>query len=54
MSVMSNQDDLDSNLAYDIGFALWRSPLRVKGKESQRLETCVMIAKEVIAHLAGC
>lgn len=37
-----NRDDLEANLARDLGFALWRSSLRVKGKESQRIETCVM------------
>jgi len=47
----TDQDDLDSNLARDLGFALWRSPLRVKGKESQGIDTCVMIAKDVIAYL---
>ena len=46
-----NRDDLEANLARDLGFALWRSSLRVKGKESQRIETCVMIAREVVAHL---
>nr|PZN84742.1 MAG: hypothetical protein DIU57_07900 [Pseudomonadota bacterium] len=47
-------DDLDKDLARDIGFALSRSPLRVKGKESQRIETWVMIAREVVTHLKRC
>lgn len=48
---MNEKRDLDDQLARDLGYALSRSPLRVKGKESQRIETCVMIAKEVVAHL---
>ena len=47
----SNKNELDDNLARDLGFALWRSPLRVKGKESQRIDGCVMIAKDVVAYL---
>lgn len=38
---IKQDDDLDSNFARDLGFALWRSPLRVKGKESQRIDVCV-------------
>jgi len=44
-------DDRTEDLARDIGFAMWRSPLRVKGKESQRIDICVMIAKDVVAYL---
>jgi len=49
--ITKEDHDLDNDLARDIGFALSRSPLRAKGRESQRIETCVMIAREVVAHL---
>ena len=39
---MKNGDDLEANLARDHGFALWRSSLRVTGKESQRIGACVL------------
>lgn len=52
--ITKEEHDLDNDLARDIGFALSRSPLRVKGKQSQRIETCVMVAKEVVIHLKRC
>jgi len=51
MRSMTDPDDKTNDLARDIGFAIWRSPLRVKGKESQRIDTCVMIARDDVAYL---
>lgn len=50
-SMTAPDDDKTNDLARDIGFAIWRSPLRVKGKEAQRIDMCVMIAKNVVTYL---
>jgi hypothetical protein len=46
---MAPDPDSDDDLARDIGFALWRSPFRLK--RGQDLEACTSIAREIVRHL---
>jgi hypothetical protein len=41
--------DSDEELARDIGYALWRSPFRLK--QGQNTEACTDVDREVVARL---
>jgi hypothetical protein len=46
---MTDERNNDDDLARDIGYALWRSPFRVK--RDQGIDVCRLIAEAVIEHL---
>jgi hypothetical protein len=46
---MSDERNTDDDLARDIGFALWRSPFRLK--RDQGIDMCRLIAEGVVEHL---
>ena len=48
MDSKDNKNDLDEDLAWSIGYALWRGPYRVK---KQSLKGCQSIARDVVKHL---
>jgi hypothetical protein len=47
-----NDRNTDEDLARDIGFALWRSPFRLK--RDQGIDMCRLIAEGVVEHLNRC
>jgi hypothetical protein len=49
---MTDERNSDEDLARDIGFALWRSPFRVK--RDQGIDVCHVVAEAVIEHLKRC
>jgi hypothetical protein len=49
---MSDERNTDDDLASDIGFALWRSPFRLK--RGQGIDACRFIARAVVEHLKRC
>jgi hypothetical protein len=49
---MAEERNTDEELVRDIGFALWRSPFRVK--RDQSIDACRLIAEAVIEHLQRC
>jgi hypothetical protein len=49
---MTDERNAHEDLARDIGYALWRSPFRVK--RDQRIDLCRLIAEAVIEHLKRC
>jgi hypothetical protein len=49
---MADNWNTDQDLARDMGYALWRSPFRVK--RGQGIDVCRLIAEAVIEHLRRC
>jgi hypothetical protein len=49
---MTDKRNIKEDLARDIGFALWRSPFRVK--RDQSIDVCRLIAEAVVEHLRRC
>jgi hypothetical protein len=49
---MRDERNLDDDLAHDIGFALWRSPFRLK--RAQGIDVCGLVARYVVEHLKRC
>jgi hypothetical protein len=49
---MHDEGNLDEDLARDIGFALWRSPFRMK--RGQGIDVCGLVARYVVEHLKRC
>jgi hypothetical protein len=49
---MTDERNNGDDLARDIGYALWRSPFRVK--RDQGIDVCRLIAEGVIEHLKRC
>jgi hypothetical protein len=49
---MSDERNADDDLARDIGFALWRSPFRLK--RDQGIDAYRFIARAVVEHLKRC
>jgi hypothetical protein len=49
---MHEERKTDDDLAYDIGFAIWRSPFRLK--RDQGFDVCRLVARAVVEHLKLC